>query len=205
MNDAGILFVLSAPSGTGKTTIVKKVMDGMINLSFSISHTTRSPRAGEQNGVDYHFVSVSEFMEMRRKNLFLEWAEVHGNFYGTSRPAILSRLECGKDIILDIDVQGAALIAADDSVPSVSVFLAPPSLSELERRLCQRATDSNEIIELRLKNAVKEMAAMEHYEYLVVNDEIEDAVTTLQAVIIAERSRGHRLSSGEPVKLRVEK
>jgi len=198
----GQLFILSAPSGTGKTTILKRVMANVTNLGFSISHTTRAPRKGEQNGVDYHFVTVAEFQTMRENNLFLEWAEVHGNFYGTSRPAVLEQLESGQDIILDIDVQGAAIIAADATVHGVSVFVAPPSLSELEKRLRGRGTDTNETIELRLNNAAKEMDATESYDYLVINDDLEEAVSTLQSVIIAERSHGHRLPTGEPIQLK---
>ena len=198
----GQLFILSAPSGTGKTTILKRVMANVTNLGFSISHTTRAPRKGEQNGVDYHFVTVAEFQTMRENNLFLEWAEVHGNFYGTSRPAVLELLESGQDIILDIDVQGAAIIAADATVHGVSVFVAPPSLSELEKRLRGRGTDTNETIELRLNNAAKEMDATESYDYLVINDDLEEAVSTLQSVIIAERSHGHRLPTGDPIQLK---
>ncbi|MBL4903632.1 MAG: guanylate kinase [Desulfocapsa sp.] len=205
MTVRGQLFILSAPSGTGKTTILKKVMANVTNLYFSISHTTRAPRNGEKNGVDYHFVTVVEFQEMCEKDLFLEWAEVHGNFYGTSRPAVLKQLACGQDVILDIDVQGAAIIIADATLPGVSVFVAPPSLSELEKRLCSRGTDTKETIELRLDNAVKEMDAAEKYDYLVINDNLEEAVGTLQSVIIAERSRGHRLPSGEPIQLRANK
>lgn len=131
----GQLFILSAPSGAGKTTLLKKVMKQVPGLAFSVSHTTRSPRSGEKDGVDYHFVSVDEFQGMRDQGLFLEWAEVHGNFYGTSRPAVMQQLERGQDIILDIDVQGAAIISRDTTVPAVSVFIAPPSLAELARRL----------------------------------------------------------------------
>lgn len=197
----GQLFILSAPSGAGKTTLLKKVMAQVPGLAFSVSHTTRSPRSGEKNGVDYHFVSVKEFQAMRDQGLFLEWAEVHGNFYGTSRPAVMKQLEQGLDIILDIDVQGAAIIARDTTVAAVSVFIAPPSLAELERRLRGRGTDSEETIELRMKNAAWEMAAAPDYDYLVINDVLEEAVTTLQAVIVAERSRGHRLPTGEPIVL----
>jgi len=202
MVTTGQLFILSAPSGAGKTTILKIVMEQVENLAFSISHTTRAPRKGEQNGVDYHFVSVAEFQSMREKNLFLEWAEVHGNFYGTSRPAILEQLKGGQDVVLDIDVQGAAILAADSNVKAVSVFVAPPSLAELERRLRGRGTDSNKTIELRLHNAAKEMAAADTYTYLVINDVLNDAAATLQSVIIAERSRAHRLPTGEPIHLR---
>lgn len=205
MKTTGQLFILSAPSGAGKTTLLKKVMAEVANLAFSISHTTRSPRTGERDGVDYFFVSVEEFQAMRDQNLFLEWAEVHGNFYGTSRPAVLSQLEQGQDIILDIDIQGAAIISCDSNVESVSVFVAPPSLLELEKRLRGRGTDSNETIELRLGNAAKEMSAAEKYDYLVINDDLEEAANTLQSVVIAERSRGHRLPGGEPISLGVAK
>ncbi len=201
MTKSGQLFILSAPSGAGKTTLLKKVMRDVERLAFSVSHTTRSPRPGETDGVDYHFVSVDEFKAMREQNLFLEWAEVHGNFYGTSRPAVAKQLEQGVDVILDIDVQGAAIITGDKSVHAVSVFVAPPSLAELERRLRGRGTDSEETIMVRLGNAAKEMSCADDYEYLVINDNLEVAATTLRAVLIAERSRGHRLPSGEPINL----
>lgn len=205
MASTGQLFILSAPSGAGKTTILMKVMEQVRNLAFSISHTTRAPRKGERNGIDYHFVSVDEFKSMRDKNVFLEWAEVHGNFYGTSRPAVLEQLKGSQDIILDIDVQGAAIITADTSVKAVSVFVAPPSLVELEKRLRGRGTDSNETIKLRLNNAAKEMDAAEKYDYLVINDDLEDAVTTFKSIVIAERSHGHRLPTGEAIILRESK
>lgn len=201
MTATGKLFILSAPSGAGKTTILKKVMAQVARLSFSVSHTTRAPRGAEKNGVDYYFVSVDEFLRMQKQGLFLEWAEVHGNYYGTSRPSVSEQLELGQDIILDIDVQGAAIIARDKSVHSVTVFVAPPSIAELENRLRGRGTDSNETIELRLQNAAKEIAAAKDYEYLVINDKLEDAVSTLQSVIVAERSRSHRLPDGEPINL----
>jgi guanylate kinase len=201
MDATGQLFILSAPSGAGKTTILKQVMAEISGLIFSVSHTTRQPRSGEKNSVDYHFVSVAEFKEMREEDLFLEWAEVHGNFYGTSRPAVLEQLRTGQDVILDIDVQGAGIIRKNDAIAAVSIFVAPPSVVELERRLRGRGTDSNETIKLRLQNAVEEMESAPGYDYLVINDELEQAVSTLQAVIIAERSRGHRLPTGEPIML----
>ena len=205
MTTTGQLFILSAPSGAGKTTILKKVMQEVGKLAFSVSHTTRSPREGEQDGADYHFVAVEEFKAMRDQNLFLEWAEVHGNFYGTSRPAVLQQLQQGLDIILDIDVQGAAIIGRDSSVHAVSVFVAPPSLAELEKRLRGRGTDTDETIMVRLGNAAKEMSAADQYDYLVINDDLEEAAATLKAVLIAERSRGHRLPSGEPIDIRFDK
>lgn len=201
----GQLFILSAPSGAGKTTLLKRVMAGLGNLAFSVSHTTRSPRPGEEDGVDYHFVSPLEFAGMRGQGLFLEWAEVHGNFYGTSRPAVMDQLGRGVDVVLDIDVQGASIIARDEALAAVSIFVAPPSLEELERRLRGRGTESDETIAVRLGNAAREMAAASQYQYLVINDVLEEAVVTLKAVLIAERSRSHRHPSGEPIELRLEK
>ncbi len=141
---------------------------------------------------------------MRAQDLFLEWAEVHGNFYGTSRQAVAEQLERGQDVILDIDVQGAAIIWKDTTVSPVSVFIAPPSLQELEKRLRGRGTESDETIALRLNNAAREMAAASGYEYLVINDSLAEAVAVLQAVIIAQRCRGHRLPTGEPIQLGID-
>ncbi len=201
METTGQLYILSAPSGCGKTTILRKVMANINGLAFSVSHTTRSPRSGETNGVDYHFVTEEEFHRMRTEDLFLEWAEVHGNYYGTSRPAVLEQLESGQDIILDIDVQGAAIINEDKSLDAVSIFVAPPTLAELEKRLRGRGTDSSETIALRLQNAAKEMTAISRYKYLVINDRLEDAVQTMQSIIIAERSSCRRLADGTSIRL----
>jgi len=151
----GKLFILSAPSGAGKTTLLKRVMADLPGLAFSVSHTTRLPRAGEEDGADYHFVSRDRFEAMREQGLFLEWAEVHGNFYGTSRPAVLAQLAEGLDVVLDIDVQGAAILRKSAVIPD--------------------------------------------YEYLIVNADLEQAVETLRAIVIAERSRGHRLATGQPI------
>ncbi len=197
----GKLFILSAPSGAGKTTLLKRVMADLPGLAFSVSHTTRMPRSREHDGVDYHFVSRGQFETMREQNVFLEWAEVHGNLYGTSRPAVLAQLATGLDIILDIDIQGTAILRNSAAIPSVSLFITPPSLSELERRLRGRGTDSEETILLRLKNAGKEMQAAIDYEYLIVNDRLEQAVDTLRAIVIAERSRGHRLPTGQAIEI----
>ncbi len=196
----GILFVISAPSGTGKTTILKEVMAAIGGLSFSISHTTRSPRAGEQDGVDYHFVDRDRFVAMREQGAFLEWAEVHGNFYGTSREAVAAVLADGTDIILDIDVQGCRQVRAATS-DAVSLFVVPPSWEELERRLTGRGTDNEETILLRLTNARQEMADVGHYDYVVVNDELAPAVATMSAIIYAERSRQRRAANGSPMSI----
>ena len=197
----GKLFILSAPSGAGKTTLLKRVMADLPGLAFSVSHTTRQPRSGEQDGVDYHFVSRDRFEAMREQGIFLEWAEVHGNLYGTSRPAVLAQLATGFDVILDLDVQGAAILRASAAIPAASLFISPPSLLELERRLRGRETDSEETILLRLKNARKEMQAAVDYEYLIINDRLEQAIDTLRAIVIAERSRGHRLPTGQSIKI----
>lgn len=197
----GILFILSAPSGAGKTTLLKRVMADLPGLAFSVSHTTRAPRVGEQDGVDYYFVSRRAFATMREQGLFLEWAEVHGNLYGTSKPAVVAQLEAGIDVVLDIDVQGAAIVRQEAAIPAVSLFISPPSLEELEKRLRGRETDSEETILLRLQNARNEMRAAVAYDYLVVNDHLEQAVDTLRAIVIAERSRGHRLPTGQSIEL----
>lgn len=198
---AGKLFILSAPSGAGKTTLLKRVMADLPGLAFSVSHTTRLPRIGELEGIDYHFVSRDAFKMMRDQGQFLEWAEVHGNFYGTSRPAVLAQLAQGLDVILDIDVQGAAILRKSAVIPAASLFIAPPSVQELERRLRGRGTDSEETILLRLKNARVEMQAALDYEYLIVNADLEQAIETLRAIVIAERSRGHRLPNGQPIEI----
>ena len=196
----GRLFVISAPSGAGKTTLLKRVMADLGNLVFSVSHTTRAPRSGEQDGVDYHFVDHRGFDALREAGGFLEWAEVHTNFYGTSRQAVEERLDQGLDVVLDIDVQGAAILRQSD-LGAAFVFISPPSLAVLEQRLRGRATDSEETIALRLQNAASEMRSAGLYDYLLLNDELEQAVDLLRAIILAERSRGHRLPTGAPILL----
>ena len=198
----GRLFVVSAPSGAGKTTLLKRLMARLGGLVFSVSHTTRLPRPGEKNGVDYHFVSPSEFRAMVEEGLFVEHATVHGNLYGTSRPAIVAQLEKGLDVILDIDVQGAALLRQDSSLPVTEIFIAPPDLAELERRLCGRGTEDAERLALRLNNARDELHAAEEYQYLIINDNLDEAAELLAAIVLAERARAHRRPSGEPIDLR---
>ncbi|WP_417910927.1 guanylate kinase [Candidatus Electronema sp. PJ] len=189
----GILLVLSAPSGCGKTTIVRQVMAELPGLAFSVSHTTRQPRPGEGNGRDYHFVNQEQFKALRDQEPsgFLEWAEVHGNLYGTSRQEVEKRLATGTDVILDIDVQGAEQVR--HNAQPVTVFIAPPSLAELEQRLRGRGTESPESLRIRLANAEKEMQAAPTYTYLIINDQLEQAVLALKSIIIAERCRQRRL------------
>lgn len=201
----GRLFVISAPSGTGKTTILRQLMRRIAGLVFSVSHTTRAPRPGERDGVEYHFVSHDEFLRMRDKAMFLEWAKVHDNYYGTSRQGIIDQLENGLDIILDIDVQGAEIIRRTSGLAASHIFISPPGLRELEKRLRSRGTESEESIETRLKNARIEMQSAVVYDYIVVNDVLEEAVELLVAIIFAERSRAHRLPSGEPIEMLLER
>lgn len=185
----GILLVVSAPSGCGKTTILKKLMAKISGLEFSVSHTTRQARLGERDGVDYHFVSKEEFLVLRdqQPSGFLEWAEVHGNFYGTSRRDVDALLAAGKDVVLDIDIQGAAQVRKN--ADPVTIFISPPTLAELERRLRGRGTESPESLAVRLANVEKEMAAADNYHYLIINDVLEQAVRDLQAIITVERRR----------------
>jgi guanylate kinase len=193
---AGRLFVISAPSGAGKTTLLQMVMPHMERLVFSVSHTTRSPRPGEKDGADYFFISRTAFEDMRDRGAFLEWAEVHGKFYGTSRQEVFARLEAGIDVVLDIDVQGAAIIRDSGLVDAAFIFISPPGPAELERRLRGRAQDTEDTILLRLKNAKSEMMAIENYDYLIVNEYLDEAAKVLEAIILAERARMHRLPSG---------
>jgi guanylate kinase len=195
----GRLFVISAPSGAGKTTILKRVMGALSGLAFSVSHTTRLPRPGERDGVDYHYVSKDVFVSMIKQGLFLEHAEVHDNYYGTSSAAIDLQLKTGADVILDIDVQGAAILRKSGQFEATHIFISPPDLTELERRLRGRGTESDEIIAVRLKNAKLEMSAAAQYEYLIINDSLEEATSLLLSIILAERARAHRLPSGKPI------
>jgi len=195
---SGTLFVISAPSGAGKTTILRRVLE-LPAISFSVSHTTRSPRPGERHGVDYFFVDRETFDGLRRQNAFLEWAEVHGNFYGTSRTAVQTTLDQGSDVVLDIDVQGARQLQAKRYIEATYVFIAPPSLGELERRLSGRGTERPETLALRLANARREMREMDAYDYLVINDDLDEAVETVRAIIIEKRAAGGRTLTGAPI------
>ena len=197
----GNIFIISAPSGTGKTTILKKIIAAMDNVAFSVSHTTRAPRSVEQEGVDYFFIEIDRFANMRQQGLFLEWAEVHGNMYGTSIRAVQEATEQGLDLILDIDVQGARQVKEKLGDKGVFVFIAPPSLQELARRLAGRSTETEAVIEIRLENAQEEMKNIDQYDYVIVNDTVVEAVDILKSIIIAERSRKRRSRSGAPLKL----
>ncbi|MFH7326358.1 guanylate kinase [Desulfurivibrio sp. C05AmB] len=195
----GCLFVVSAPSGAGKTTLLKRILAATPRIGFSVSHTTRQPRRGERDGVDYHFVDRADFLRRREHGDFLEWAEVHGNFYGTSRQAVNRVLEQGGDVVLDIDVQGARQLKGLADIDPVFLFIAPPSAHVLEQRLRGRNTDDPQVIALRLENARREMVEAEWYDYLVVNDVLAQAEALLKAIISAERCRRRRLPDGTPL------
>ena len=189
----GLVIVVSAPSGTGKTTVCKRLLEQMPDVGRSVSFTTRPSRKDEIQGRDYHFVTKKEFEDERSTGRFVESAKVHGQLYGTPRDALAKRIKAGKDTILVIDVQGAR--AVKEAFPeAVLIFLLPPSLAELERRLRLRSTGSREDIGVRLRNAAAEFSCFRTYDYLVVNDSIEEAAATLKAIIIAERHRTGRLN-----------
>lgn len=196
---SGQLFVISAPSGAGKTTLLKPILARLPAIGFSVSHTTRDPRPGEINGRDYFFVELAQFMAMRQDGDFLEWAEVHGNFYGTSQRAVVEQLAGGQDVILDIDVQGARQLQARPGLLATFIFISPPSLVELERRLTGRQTETAATLALRLQNARHELQAAKFYNYIIVNDDLEQARSMLTAIILERRAASHRGYDGKPV------
>jgi len=182
----GNIFVVSAPSGAGKSTICNRVLKELDNISFSVSMTTRQPRKGEKDGVDYKFISIEEFKKLIEKNEFLEYAQVHNNFYGTPISLVREKTEQGIDIILDIDVQGGMQVKK--RIPEcILIFIAPPSMTELEHRLRSRGTDSSEVIEVRLKNAAKELEYKDKYQYVIINDNLEQSVADFKKIILEHR------------------
>lgn len=190
----GILFVVSSPSGGGKGTLIQLVLKHVQNVSYSVSYTTRKPRAAEVDGREYFFVDRGTFEEMIARDEFLEWALVHGKLYGTARNQVARELNAGRDIILEVDVQGAASVRK--LIPeSVSVFILPPSPELLRARLTARGTDTDEELELRLKNAPAELKDYSTFDYVIINDDAERAANQLSAVIEAERVRFSRQQS----------
>jgi guanylate kinase len=184
----GTLFVVSSPSGGGKGTIIRHVLDVVDNLSYSVSFTTRAPRQTEVDGREYFFVSRETFDEMVAVGEFLEWACVHGNFYGTSKKQIMDETATGADIILEVDVQGAASVR-QLLMDSVSIFILPPSYEVLRQRLIARGTDSPQQLEVRLRNAPEELEQYSAFDYVILNDEVGKAVAQLASIIQAERTR----------------
>ncbi|AAS95380.1 guanylate kinase [Nitratidesulfovibrio vulgaris] len=182
---SGIVLVLCAPSGTGKTTLTRRLLTEFPRFAFSVSYTTRKPRNGEVDGKDYHFVTVEAFLRLRDAGFFAEWAEVHGNFYGTPLKATLDLLDEGRDVLFDIDVQGARQLRASLQRGRY-VFIMPPSRDELEHRLRARGTDDEETIARRLANAAKELREARRFDAWIVNDDLERAYDELRAAYIEE-------------------
>ena len=190
----GKLFVFAAPSGAGKTTLVHAVVTKHPELRFSISYTTREPRINEANGVDYLFVSEAEFMRLRDAGEMLEFAQVFDNYYATSRGQVENHLADNRSVVLEIDWQGAQQVR--ESMPDcVTIFILPPSLAELERRLRDRRTDRPEIIERRLRDARSDMAHWEEFDHVIINDDLNDAIVSLEAVLMGE---GEASSTNNP-------
>jgi guanylate kinase len=195
----GLLFVVSAPSGTGKTTVVERLVEQIPGLSLSRSYTSRAARAGEADGVDYNFISRERFVAMRDRGGFLECADVFGNLYGTGREETEARLASGADLVLVIDVQGARQVRA--CIPgTIGIFVLPPSFAVLESRLRGRSKDPEEAIRRRLDTARREVSAVDEYDYVVVNDQLDRCVGEMAAIIAAERARlGRRRRAIAPI------
>ncbi len=182
-----IFFVVTGPSGVGKTTVMERLLEGDDRLTYSISHTTREARPDETHGEDYYFVGESEFENLQEKDGFLEWAEIYGDYYGTSRQEVAKIRKKGLDPFLDIDVQGAAQLRNDPELEAVFIFLAPPSLEELKRRITGRGAESSETIRKRLRVAEEEINRIREFDYLVVNEDLDETLSLLGSVVKAER------------------
>lgn len=192
----GLMFVISSPSGAGKGTLSRNILDTDRDMTLSVSVTTRERRPSEINGVHYHFISQQRFLSMRDGGELLEWAEVHGNYYGTPKAPVEEALKAGRDVLFDIDWQGAAQLREKMAADVVSVFILPPSMTELRSRLTRRAEDAPDVIEKRLVNARREIAEWPNFDYVVVNDDLDAAFADLQAILRAERSRRPRAAEG---------
>ena len=188
MSAAGRIFVVSGPSGSGKSTLIRELRQKVPGLGYSISHTSRPPRGQEKNGVEYHFVSKESFQKMVENEEFVEWAEVYQDLYGTSVSSLRSQITMGLDVIMDIDVQGARNIK-DHFKDAILIYVLPPSLEILEKRLRERGTDDEKAIRTRLEKAGKEIKNCVSYDYLLFNDQLDQAVEELKSILIAERCR----------------
>lgn len=188
----GLMLVISSPSGAGKSTIARNVLEADPTMSMSVSVTTRQRRPSEIEGVHYHFISHKEFERLKQSDSLLEWAEVHGNFYGTPREAAENAMAEGRDMLFDIDWQGAQQLQEKMPADVVSIFILPPTMDELQSRLNRRAEDSADVIATRLANARAEIAHWREYDYVVVNDDLDRAFTSVKAIVEAERLRRDR-------------
>ncbi len=188
----GLLLVMSSPSGAGKTTLSRKLLAADAFITMSVSVTTRPPRPGEVDGRDYHFISKQEFAERRDAGALLEWAEVFGNFYGTPKKPVEDALDRGRDVLFDIDWQGTQQLAQSMQNDLVRVFILPPSARELQDRLVKRAQDSSSVVAKRMAEASREISHWPEYDYVIVNDEIEDSHRQITAILTAERLRRRR-------------
>ncbi|MBX7173574.1 MAG: guanylate kinase [Pyrinomonadaceae bacterium] len=184
----GILFIISSPSGGGKGTLIREVLRTVPNIGYSVSFTTRQIREGEIDGVHYNFISHEQFENLIKQEEFLEYAEVHGNYYGTSKTQVDHETSVGRDIILEIDVQGATLVR-EKAKDAIGIFILPPSFEVLKERLTARNTETAEDLQLRLKNSRGEVQEYTKFDYVIINDEVTKAVTDLQSVIYAERCK----------------
>ena len=193
MKNAPLLLIVSSPSGAGKTTLCNRLLSEFADLRFSTSHTTRSPRPNEVDGKDYHFIDVENFEKMVEDEMFIEWAFVHGNRYGTARSEVRGAATAGVDLIFDVDFQGARQIK-EQYPGAAAVFVLPPSIEELHRRLRKRGTESPESLERRFKAALEEIGNHALFDYLIVNDDLDAAYDRLRAVLLGERSRQFRMA-----------
>jgi guanylate kinase len=192
LNRRGVLFVLSSPSGAGKTTISRMMLEADTDIALSVSATTRPPRPGEIDGVHYHFVDTEAFKKMAADGEFLEWAHVFGHRYGTPRAPVEEMLAAGKDVLFDIDWQGAQQLYQEAGPDVVRVFVLPPTMEELERRLRSRGTDSDEVITARMERAANEISHWDGYDYVLINDHVEGCFDEVRAILRAERLKRRR-------------
>jgi guanylate kinase len=187
----GLLYVISGPSGVGKSTLIKNALKSLNGFDFSVSYTTRPKRDGETEGIDYFFVDEKTFFEMRDKNEFLEWAKVHGNYYATSKSFVEKKLKECRGLVLDVDVQGALNIQKKYE-EAIYIFILPPSIKDLEKRLKNRGTETAEIMQIRLNNAKWEMSKIDNFDYIVVNHEVSESSQQLTSILVAEQLKRER-------------